>query len=392
MNTPLSACPVCAAADLAPLARLPAVPVHCNVLWPTQAEALQAPRGDLDLAVCANCGHVFNRAFDPARMEYTQAYENSLHFSPRFQIYAETLAADLVTRHGLRGKTVIEIGCGKGEFLGLLCALGENRGLGFDPSYVPDPDAEAGRFTVLPEFYSERHAHYQADLVAGRHVLEHIPEPRPFLASLRRSVGDRPATVVFFEVPNVLYTLRDLGIWDLIYEHCGYYSASSLALLFAQSGFAVRAVAEQYGGQFLTLEAAPDLSGAAPAPDLTEAHRAVLAGAAAFTDAYRTKVTEWRERLEQWRRAGRRAVVWGAGSKGVTFLNTLAAADVIARVVALNPRKQGRYVAGTGQPIVAPAALVDDRPEAVIVMNPLYQAEIEQQLGQLGVAAEVVCA
>lgn len=376
-------CPVCAHAPATDLLELPAVPVLCNVLWPSRAEALAAPRGDLRLAVCPACGHVFNRAFDPARLEYTQAYENSLHFSPRFQQYAEALADDLTARYDLRGKTVVEIGCGKGEFLALLCARSGARGLGFDPSYEPGPEAAALPFTVIRDLYSARYAHYAADLIVCRHVLEHIPQPREFVRGVRAAAGERAGTAVFFEVPNVLYTLRDLGIWDLIYEHCAYFSASSLARLFAEAGLAVRAVSEQYGGQFLTLHAALGGAPAAP-PD----HQAVLASAETFAAAYRAKAAEWQARLG----GLRRAVVWGAGSKGVTFLNSLGAGGAIEYVVDINPRKQGRHVAGTGQPIVAPDFLRAYQPEAVVVMNPLYVDEIRGQMAQLGLTPAVVCA
>ncbi|MCA9990344.1 MAG: hypothetical protein KDE29_05015, partial [Anaerolineales bacterium] len=110
---------------------------HCNVLWPTPAGARQAPRGDIQLHFCPTCGHVFNADFDPALMAYDQAYENSLHFSDRFQQYATALASDLVARYGLQGKDIVEIGSGQGDFLQLLCELGQNRGVGFDPSYDP---------------------------------------------------------------------------------------------------------------------------------------------------------------------------------------------------------------------------------------------------------------
>ena len=74
-------CPVCGSARASVFAEMNQVPVHCNVLWPTREGALAAPRGDVQLAFCKECGHVFNTAFDPSLMEYTQLYENSLHFS-----------------------------------------------------------------------------------------------------------------------------------------------------------------------------------------------------------------------------------------------------------------------------------------------------------------------
>lgn len=391
MSASAPVCPVCESPETQELVTIPAMPVYCNVLWPGTEAAREAARGDLALRVCRTCAHVYNAAFDPARMAYTPAYENSLHFSPRFQAYAQALADDLIARHSLRGKTIVEIGAGQGDFLALLCERGGNTGLGFDPSYrAPANGAHHGQpFTIIADYYGERYSDHPADLICSRHVLEHIPAPREFLASVRRAVGDRPGTVVFFEVPNARYTLRDLGIWDLIYEHCSYFSASSLARLFTDCGFAVDAVAEVYAGQFLTLEARP---GAAAHPLLDQTRATVLAEAGAFAAHYRAKRTQWEAELRRWAAAGRRAALWGAGSKGVTFLNTFADQTSVERVVDINPRKQGMYVAGTGQPIVAPEALAQYRPDVVVVMNPVYRDEIRQALAGLGLTPEIVCA
>ena len=65
---------------------------------------------------------------------------------------------------------------------------------------------------------------------------------------------------------------------------------------------------------------------------------------------------------------------------------------IIPCVVDINPRKQGGHVAGTGQMIVPPARLVEVRPKAVIVMNPLYQTEIGAELRHHGVGATVLTA
>jgi ABC-type Fe3+-hydroxamate transport system substrate-binding protein len=90
--------------------------------------------------------------------------------------------------------------------------------------------------------------------------------------------------------------------------------------------------------------------------------------------------------------AGQRVGIWGTGSKGVTFLNSVPAARQIAYAVDINPRKQGMFVAGSGQKIVSPAFLVAYQPDVVIIMNPNYEAEISNQLAALGVTASVVAA
>jgi len=382
-------CPVCGASKLQEFHHLLQIPVHCNLLYASREEAVEAPRGDLQLLFCQRCGHVFNGAYDPALMEYTQAYENSLHFSPRFQRYAEELADHLIDRYAIRQRTVIDIGCGKGDFLALLCERGENRGIGFDPSFVPEyvsgPVRE--KMTIVQDFYSARYADRQAELIVCRHVLEHIPDPAAFVRDVRTSIGDARSTVVFFEVPNVLYTLKDLGIWDLIYEHVSYFSPASLSHLFRAEGFDVTGVQDLYGGQFLGIEGRPGSSAASA----TTQDLALLADLVQqFSGAYQTKVAEWISRFEAMEAAGQRAVVWGGGSKGVTFLNTLRPDAVVTHMVDINPRKQGMFVAGTGQPIVAPEELRPVNPDAVIIMNPIYRTEIEAAVRELGISSEVL--
>lgn len=381
-------CPVCVQAHIdQPFLQMADVPVHCNLLWPTREGAVSAPRGDIYLGCCPHCGHVFNMTFDPSLMEYTQEYENSLHFSPRFQQYATRLAQGLIDRYALHGKNVVEIGAGKGDFLKMLWEMGKNRGIGFDPSYVPQVDDDPeGPVQFVLDFYSEKYTSYAADLICCRHVLEHIEEPDDFVAMVQRAVNGRTATIVFFEVPNVLFTLQQLGIWDIIYEHCSYFSPASLAAVFRQNGFRVLRVDEVFGGQFLTIEAQLGAG--------TEADTAVQpqpdADIAQFSSSFRQKVQEWQTFLQQARQQGKRVVVWGSGSKGVTFMNLLQTEDAIQYVVDINPRKQGKYVAGTGQEIVPPHFLQTYRPDIVIIMNANYEQEIAQHLHNLGVTAELL--
>ena len=98
----------------------------------------------------------------------------------------------------------------------------------------------------------------------------------------------------------------------------------------------------------------------------------------------------WNETLAGWRKAGKRAAIWGAGSKGATFLNTVDADGVIDCAVDVNERKFGLFIAGTGQEIVSPAAAGARDLDAIIVMNPRYQAEIESMARSAGSGAEVL--
>lgn len=381
-------CPVCNSTEVTVFLRIPRAPVFCNQLCHTQQAALDAAVAAIELGFCADCGHIHNTVFEPERVAYSPEYENSLHFSPSFQRYADELAQDLEQRYTLRGKTIAEIGCGRGDFLKSLCQTGRNRGIGFDPGYpgesgVPDPETGV---VVYRQPYTETQIDIAPDLLCCRHCLEHIADPRDFLKGLRDTLASRSGTALFFEVPNALFTLRDGGIWDIIYEHCGYFTADSLHRVFTAAGFQVNEVAETYGGQFLTLHAR---TGHREQADTLSRSRDNLARHAAdFGERYREIISGWSDWLRGMQRQGRKVAVWGAGSKGNTFLNLLPSQGVIDHVVDVNPRKQGKFVAGTGQPIVAPESLRDHRPDAIVIMNPLYEQEIRQQAQTLGMNVE----
>lgn len=389
-------CIVCHSDNTEIAVEIPQVPVLCNILWPSREEALAVPKVDIELAFCHNCGHLYNPGFDPSLMVYTQEYENSLHFSPRFQQYAEQLAADLIARHGLQDKDIIELGCGKGDFLKIICGEGGNRGVGFDKSYVPDNPAESvvqchsangqktGEVRFIQDWYSEDYSDYPADFIMCRHVLEHIEEPYSYLMELRQILGDRNDVTVFFEVPNALFTLKDLAIWDIIYEHCSYYSKYSLEHLFTRCGFAVNDIYEAYEGQFLCIEATPTADDVKPALNPAE----IASDLATFAERYATKSRQERATLAHLKDEGKRIVVWGSGSKGITFLNMLRLQEQVKYAVDINPRKQGKFITGAGQEIVPPSRLQDYRPEFVIVMNPVYLDEIKLMMTDMNLDAE----
>jgi len=131
-------CPNCGASGMSVFYEFKNVPVHSVLLLPTREEALNFPEGDIALGFCYTCGFIANVAFDPGLHQYSSRYEATQGFSSTFNAFHQNLATRLIKRYDLHSKDIIEIGSGQGEFLTLLCELGDNREVGFDPAYISE--------------------------------------------------------------------------------------------------------------------------------------------------------------------------------------------------------------------------------------------------------------
>jgi SAM-dependent methyltransferase len=384
-------CPACSSVGLLPFFELTHVPVHQNLLYGTVEAARQATRGNIALAFCPACGFVTNTAFDSALLNYSADYDNTQCYSPLFSTYISDLADDLIERHNLRRKQVVEIGCGKGDFIRLLCERGPNSGFGFDPSYIGDERALDGRLTFIKDFYDERYSHYAGDFFCTRHVIEHIAQPAAMLTSLRRAIGEREKVAIFFETPDVTWILRHAVFWDVFYEHCSLFSPGSLARLYAASGFDTTRAAVVFGDQYMWVEGAAAVGRSSEICVPVESAADVLPLIDDFSARCAARMADARTLLDGLAAENQRVVLWGAGAKGVTFLNSLSVlVERIPYVVDINARKQGRYVPGTGQQIIAPEALSGYHPDVVLVMNPNYLEEIHAAVGGMSLSPDVI--
>lgn len=386
-------CPLCETEGMEIFYELRRVPVHSVLLLETREEALNYPRGDIRLGFCLACGFVWNLEFDASLQEYSEKYEATQAYSPVFNAFHRRLALSLIERYDLHGKRVVEIGCGQGEFLSLLCELGGNQGLGFDPALSPrrmnyrQPDS----VVLVKDFYSDKYAGHEGDFICCKMTLEHIPDAVGLVRTIRGTVGHRAEPIVFFQVPNARHVFGHAAFWDVYYEHCSYFSPGTLARLFRRCGFQVLNLWTDFDDQYLMIEARSDRGLThEPLPqedDMAQFTRELER----FGVEVPLRLAAWRRRIKCFQDAGRKLVLWGGGSKAVAFLSTLDISfQQIEYIVDVNPHKAGTYLAGTGQEIVAPDFLRSYRPSAVVVMNPVYSQEIRQTLADMDLYPEVL--
>ena len=227
-----------------------------------------------------------------------------------------------------------------------------------------------------------------ADFVCCKMTLEHIPHTLEFITNVRKAQKDRPAEI-FFMIPEAERTPKECAFADRNHQHRSYFSPHSLEKLFRGAGFFPTAVGKEYGDQYLTIAASTADTGVGTltGPDDLDALKAMVAG---FPAMFQHQLDFWRGRLGELQAAGKTAVIWGSGSKGVSFLTTLGLTDEIAGAVDINPHRQGYFMPGTGHRILGPDDLVEIDPGAVIIMNPIYREEIAEDLRKRGLEPEIL--
>lgn len=385
-----SHCPNCNHSDVEDFFTVKDAPVHSLVTVKDFSEAMGIERKDITLAFCNHCGFIFNSSFDTSLDYYTKGYEDQQGFSPTFLKFITGVTTRFIDKYNIKNKEVIEIGCGKGDFITLMSQLGNNRGIGIDPAWVPGRSAENPNVRFLKEFYSEKHGDLQADCICCRHTLEHIHATHDFLKTIRKSIGTRKDVVLFFEVPSIVRILKIQAFWDIFYEHCTYMSPGSLGRLFRMNGFEVLDMYLEYDDQYLFIEAKPVDTLSEKIHPLEESVAELKELTRLFTNKINSTLQAWHEKFAELRRNNQKTVVWGGGSKSVGFLTHFDKENVIEHVVDINPHMQGNFIPGIGKRYTGPDFLTTYKPDVVIIMNAVYTEEIRKMLRERGLEPELI--
>lgn len=201
------------------------------------------------LVACETCGHIF---VDPriADEQLASLYDEAYYFGNGFDRTIDYRAADSPSKQAearnvretvaaasgepLKGKKWLEFGCGGGSLLSDLLGQGVDA-TGFD-------DSETARGICasknLPVISKGTLAHLKGtfDVVSALEVIEHVPDPRSFLAFLGSFL--KIGGIVFVQTGNWNIVKRIPGTPYLMPEgHIQYFTPAAMRQLFSEVGF-----------------------------------------------------------------------------------------------------------------------------------------------------------
>ena len=356
------------------------------------AQQLQEPedRFPLELYFCPQCALVqIAETVPPARLFRDYAYASS--FSDTMVEHARGLVATLIGRRGLGpASLVIEVASSDGYLLQFY----KQRGipvLGIEPAAnIAELAIATEGIPTLVEFFDEELARRLAaegrlaDVIHAHNVFAHVPDPNRFVGGVKQVL--KPDGVAVVEAPYVRDLIAKLEFDTIYHEHFSYYSLSAVEALCRRHGLVINDVelVPIHGGSLRLFMAHAGSPASARVGELLAKEKSE--GLLSF-DYYRDfgdRVSRLKQQLlallHQLQEQGHRIAAYGASAKGSTLMNAFGIdRRLVEFVVDRSHLKQGRYTPGNHLPILPPEALLERRPDYVLLLTWNFAAEILAQ-------------
>ncbi len=267
---------------------------------------------------------------------------------------------DWVEEFRLIDKTVIEIGCGKGEYMSMMESAG-SKVIGLEHMDENIEVAISSGHHVIKGFIEDENTTIEGYPYEGFYImnfLEHIPNPGEFLRGIANNLTKDGVGLV--EVPNFDMILKESMYSEFIQDHLSYFTAETLTNLLSTNGFEVISVESIWYDYILS----------------AKIRRRPPYDASSFINKQEKLKARVQAFLQRESEQGHKIAVWGAGHQALANLSLLDMAEHIVYVIDSAEFKQNKFTPATHIPILSPDVLNEGRIDTVIVNAGGYSDEI----------------
>ena len=383
---------------LSPLMTLDDMPASAQNI-PAASELAEDHPLSLTLCQCPSCGLV---QFDTEPVDY---YRDVIRAGGgtrtmtrlRHKEYARLLTA--MQEHHIHGRRIVEVGCGRGEFLRMWQNLAEDPegaaalardqardplsgqpnaaplhlvGLEHKPSLVEEANAVADKKYRVYEGFATGDVCYPEgpfDAFVQFNFLEHQPDPCDMLRNIGRNL--KPQALGLITVPSFDYILRYNGYYELLRDHIANYTEFTLQKLLQDCGFELLSMdlVNRDTIEAIVRKADPD--------ELSELHYSGrLIDVSALRDSYDRLSASVNAHIDHLSESRRTMAIWGASHQGFTLAATTKLGGRVEYIIDSAPFKQGRFSPASHIPIVAPDYAVAHPVDEILIVAPGYTDEI----------------
>lgn len=266
---------------------------------------------------------------------------------------------EFVKTFKLEGKNVLEVGCGRGEFLQMWDGINVRAvGIEYDTELVKT--ARANGLEVYKAFASDASVvlpEAPFDAFVQFNFLEHQINPNGMVQCIYNNLKEDGVGLV--TVPSLEYILRYDGYYELIRDHLAYYSENALRFLFEKNGFEIvscKTVNRDTHSIMVRKRKMVDIS--------------------SWADNYHSLRKELYGYVESYVSKGEKVAVWGASHQGFTLLSSMDLGGKVSYVIDSAPFKQGRFAPASHIPIYGREHFNEEPVSSILIVAPGYTDEI----------------
>jgi 2-polyprenyl-3-methyl-5-hydroxy-6-metoxy-1,4-benzoquinol methylase len=314
---------------------------------------------DLKIYQCSGCGLV---QLDNEPVSYYREVIRASGFSNEMREFRLKQFRDFTTKHSLKGGKIIEIGCGKGEYLSIMQETGgEVYGLEESEESVNEcleKGLKVSKGFVEKDDYKIDNAPFDAFFMLS--FLEHIPTPNSTLRAIYSNLKDDGVGII--EVPNFDMILKNKLFSEFMTDHLFYFTKDTLKRTLEFNGFEVIECDSVWHDYIIsaTVRKRKKL-------DINEFYK------------HQEKI---RKEIQNYIGQFKKVAIWGAGHQALAIISMIELKDKIEYVIDSADFKVGKYTPATHIKIVSPDTINSDPVEAIIVIAAGYSDEVANIIKQ----------
>lgn len=312
---------------------------------------------DLIIYQCSKCNLI---QLNSKPVNYYKNVIRSVAYSSEMKEFRLLQFSEFLDKYNLKGKKILEVGCGKGEYLSLMEYCDVNcygvEYLETSVEYAQKQGLKVKREYFDDISYIDRDGPFDAFFILN--FLEHIPNINSFIEIILNNLSEDGIGLI--EVPNFDMILKQELFSEFISDHIFYFTKDTLCNTLQINGFDILEVNVIWYDYIISVI-------------VKKRQRLNLS---CFNDNIKNLKMTFVNYFSKYRKIA----IWGAGHQSLALISLTQIQSYISFIVDSSPFKQGLYTPSTHIKVVSPSELKNSDIELIIVMAGSYCEEIKQIL------------